>query len=95
MLCSFHNDEHKNKKLKFKENLEVTEQIISNKNTNNKTGYIKADQLYYFNKEEIEYYVIGKINKELLDELLELILVLNDSGKLKIVTTNLIDYVSN
>lgn len=95
MLCSFHDKEHKRKKLKLKENLEVSEQIISNKKINNKTGYIKADQLYYFNKKEIEYYLIGKIDSDLLDELLELILELNNDDKLKIVITNLKKYIYN
>ena len=89
MLCSFHNDEHKSKKLRFKENLEVTELAISNKSINNKSGYIKADQLYYFDKTKIKYYILGHLNPDLLDELLQLILVLNDEGKLKLVTTNL------
>ena len=89
MLCSFHDEEHKNRKLRFKENLEITEEIIANKHGNNRTGYIKADQLYYFDKNKVEYYVFGHLNPDLLDELLQLILVLNDEGKLKIVTTNL------
>lgn len=89
MLCSFHNEEHKSKKLRFKENLEVSETANSKKNLNNKNGYIKADQLYYFDKAKIEYYVLGHLNPDLLDELLQLILVLNDEGKLKLVTTNL------
>ena len=55
MLCSFHDDEHKKKKLRFKANLEITKQnnVSFNKNINNKMGYIKADQLYYFNKSKI------------------------------------------
>ena len=93
MLCSFHDDKHKSKKLRFKENLEITENNISSEKANDKTGYIKSDQLYYFNKEKIKYYVLGQLNPDLLDELLQLILVLNNEGKLKLVTTNLAEPV--
>lgn len=89
MLCSFHNEKHKKKKLQYKENLEITNQTLSNKDLNSKTGFIKADQLYYFNKKTIEYYVLGHIKPKLLNELLILISTLNNDKKLKIITTNL------
>ena len=47
MMCSFHNDKHKNKKLKYQENLPIKEEYISGDKINSKSGYIKADQLYY------------------------------------------------
>lgn len=68
MLCSFHNEEHKNKKLMFEENLESKERLISGKKINNKNRYIKADQLYYFDKTKIEYKVIAHMKSGLLDE---------------------------
>ena len=89
MLCSFHSDVHKAKKLKFKENYEIAEKMIKGNNLNTNTGYIKMDQLYYFDKSLIDYYVLGHINLDLLDELLQLILMLSSKGKLKYVTTNL------
>ena len=73
MLCSFHNERHKNKKLSFEENLEIKETLILGKKINNKKGYIKADQLYYFDKTKIEYKVIAHMESELLDELVQLI----------------------
>ena len=36
MLCSFHSDEHKNRKLKFKENYEIAEKMIEGENLNEK-----------------------------------------------------------
>ena len=36
--------------------------IIGKKKLNNKDGFIKADQLYYFNKDSIDYDIIGKLN---------------------------------
>ena len=89
MLCSFHSEEHKNKKLKYKENLQIKEELISGEKINNKAGYIKADQLYYFNKNLIEYKVIAHMEAELLDELVQLILYLDKRGLLKNVISNL------
>lgn len=89
MMCSFHGEEHKNKKLKFEENFGIKEKLISGEKINNKDGYIKADQLYYFNKNLIEYQVIAHMEAELLDELVQLILVLNEKGLLKNIITNL------
>ena len=40
---------------------------------NGGSGYIKADQLYYFSKEKIDYRVIGYINPDILDLLFEFI----------------------
>jgi len=78
------------KKMRFEENLEIiSEDIISNLTTNNKSGFIKADQLIYFKKNKIKYYVMGRIDDELLDKLIMLIMSLNDKGKLKYNLNNL------
>ena len=89
MMCSFHDEKHKNKKLKFEENFPIKEELITGEKLNNKSGYIKADQLYFFSKETIEYQVIAHMEAELLDELVQLILVLNEKGLLKNIFTNL------
>lgn len=89
IMCSFHNEQHKNKKLKYEENFPIKEHLISGEKINNKSGYIKADQLYYFDKNLIEYQVIAHMEAELLDELVQLILVLNEKGLLKNVISNL------
>lgn len=94
MLCSFHDDEHKRKKMRYKENLLIKEDSINGDNINKKEGFIKADQLYYFDKNEIEYKTIATMDSELLDELSQLILVLSEEGKLNIVTTNLKEKVT-
>ena len=91
MMCSFHNEEHKSKKLKYEENLEIKSNEIIGKTINNKEGYIKADQIYYFDKNKIEYKVFAHIEPELLDELVKLIIKLHDKNKLKIITTNIED----
>lgn len=89
MMCSFHSKIHKTKKLKYKENLLVKEGYLSGDKINNKEGYIKADQLYYFNKKRIKYKVIAHMDDELLDELVKIILILHDNNKIKMVTDNL------
>ena len=89
MMCSFHSDEHKNKKLRYKQNLPVKTEHISGEHINSKEGYIKANHLYYFDKKHIEYKVIAHMEAELLDELVQLILVLNEENNLEIITTNL------
>lgn len=38
-----------------------------------KQGYIKAEQLYYFKKEKIDFQVIGSMNKESLEKLIKFI----------------------
>ena len=48
MMCSFHDEEHKSKKLKYEENLEIRAEEIIGDSINEKDGYIKADQIYYF-----------------------------------------------
>ena len=70
--------------------MEISANIISNNKINNKKGYIKADQLYYFNKNNIKYYVIAKLNMELQIKLLKLLFLLENKKKIKIITTNLV-----
>lgn len=89
MMCSFHNEGHKQKKLKYKSNLPVKEKLVSGKLLNSKEGYIKANQLYYFDKKKITYHVIAHIDSNLLNELVKLILLLHEEGSLQIVTTNI------
>lgn len=89
MLCSFHDDEHKRKEMRYKQTLPVKEEKISGENINSKEGYIKADQLYYFDKNKIQYKVLAHIDQDLLDKLVQLIVELNDEGLLKPVYTNI------
>lgn len=90
VMSSFKNDEQRMKKLKFEENVEIlSKHIISSIPINNKNGFVKADQLFYFDKNKIEYYVFGHIDEELLDELTMIIVSLSKKGALKQITSNL------
>ena len=83
VMSSFKSVKHKNKKIKYKENIEITEKegIINNKNLKN--GYIKADQLHYFNKNKTFYFVVGQVDGDVLIRILERIKYLDTIGILK------------
>ena len=38
---------------------------------NDKDGYVKAEQLYYFDKNKISYKVIGQMNQDVFNEFME------------------------
>lgn len=83
VMSSFKNEQHKRKKLRYEENVGVTSEDIESDYINGKEGYIKADQLYYFDKNKIEYYVLASVNPDLLDELIRIIVKLEVENKLK------------
>lgn len=67
----------------------IKENLVSGKFINEKEGYLKADQLYYFDKSLIDYKVIARIDDESLDSLAELILFLHKKNKIKQIFVNL------
>lgn len=91
VMSSFKDENHKKKKLRFKENVKIEGEDIISPIKNDKSGFIKADQLIYFNKNKINYYVFGHIDNELLDELIRIIVELKIENKLKANTRNLVE----
>lgn len=89
MMCSFHSFRHKNKKLKYIQNLLVKSGQAYGDNINGKEGYIKINKVYYFKKNKIKYYVLAHLDGEVLKELFHIISVLHNERKLEIITTNL------
>ena len=90
VISSFKSEEQKKKKLRYEENLEVTEYENKGKIKDfKKSSYIKADKLFYFNKNKLDYYVFGRISDDLLDELVKLIIKLNEENKIIQVINNL------
>lgn len=89
VISSFKSQKHKNKKLRFKENLEIFEFENNKVHKFFKPSYIKADKLFYFNKDKLDYYILGRISEDLLDELIKLIIELANDNKITIVTENL------
>lgn len=60
VMSSFNNKKQRNKKMKYKENLEILETDFDLSRRPKKSGFIKADQLFYFNKKKSNYYVVGR-----------------------------------
>lgn len=83
VMSSFKNEEHKQKKLHYKENIGITSADIISETKNGREGYIKADQLYYFKKGKLNYYVLATITEDLLNQLIKLIIELELENKLK------------
>ena len=92
VMSSFKSIEHRRKKLKFMENIEiVSKDIISEIPKNKHSGFIKADQLIYFDKSKINYYVFGHVSEELLNKLMLVMLTLSKNNKLRNNTNNLVE----
>ncbi len=89
VISSFKNAEQREKKLKYEGNLEVSEYEKDGTHSFSKPSYVKADKLFYFHKDKLDYYVFGRISDDLLDELMRLIIKLSNEGKLNIITENL------
>lgn len=86
VMSSFHSAEHREKKLRYPGNIEIFPEDEIVQNGNNKGGYIKADQFYYFKKSNIDYMVIGNVSVELFMRLIELI---NKLEEVEEITDNL------
>lgn len=73
VLSSFKSEEQKERKLSYPGNFPVANEDTNTNPDNGKSGYIKTDQLYYFNKDKITYSVIGNINPDILQLIFEFI----------------------
>lgn len=90
VMSSVKNDDQRKKKLNYPGNFPITFEDVDIENGNEKSGYIKAEQFYYFNKQKIKYRVIGKLEKDIFDLLIEFIQELIQNGvKFRQVTDNL------
>ena len=73
VLSSFKNNTQKQHKLNYPGNFPVANDDTITNPDNGKDGYLKTDQLYYFNKAKIEYEVIGYIKPDILNLIFEFI----------------------
>lgn len=89
VISSFKNEEHKIKKLSFKENLEISNNDLKFNKKLKRSSYIKADKLFYFNKRKIKYYKIGKLDNIFFNKLLIRIDELTKENKSIPITKNL------
>ena len=88
VMSSFKSQEQKNKKLKYEGNIELPLDVMEN-NVLKKESYVKADKVFYFNKENLDYFVLATIKDEFMDELVKIILKLAQEGKLDQIISNL------
>jgi len=77
VLSSFKNQQQRAKKLGYPGNFEITNKDSSVIKSNTKDGYAKAEQLYYFNRDKTDYIIIGKLNADVFNRLIEFIENLN------------------
>ncbi len=89
IMSSFQDEDHKRKVLSYDGNKEIKDDDIEGSFALKRPSYIKANKLYYFNKENISYRILARITDEYLDELVKIILNLSEEEKLSIITTNL------
>lgn len=73
VMSSFKNEEQKKKKLGFPGNFPITHDDSIVQNGNAIDGYVKTEQLYYFNKLKLTYKVIGSIRDDIFELILEFI----------------------
>lgn len=84
VMSSFKNEEHRKKKLSMKQNLEITVEDGVKKD-----GFIKANQIHYFQKDKLDYIVVGSVTPELFAELMKLIEELFKDEEILVNTSNL------
>ena len=81
LMSSMSTEDRRKKLMQYDANFPITpeEQDIEN-GGNGKSACIKAEQFYYFNKESIKYKVIGKLDEDIFNLLIEFIQELNEEG---------------
>ena len=86
MICnvfsSFKDEEQKKRKLSYPGNFPISNEDTHTNPDNGRSGYIKTDQLYFFNKSKINYTVIGNIQPDIMNLVLEFI----DTSDLEIIS---------
>ena len=73
VLSSFKNDIQRTRKLSYPGNFEIIHTDSSVNDGNTKDGYVKAEQLYYFNSHKLDYTIIGKLHPDVFNRLIEFI----------------------
>lgn len=73
VLSSFKNDMQRKRKLKYPGNFPIDSDDTETNPHNNKSGFVKADQLYYFAKDKLSYTVIGTMKPDVFNELMNFI----------------------
>ena len=72
-MSSFKNEKQKEQKLKFSGNFPISHNDTKTNPDDGKDGYIKSEQFYYFDKNKLNYKVIGSMNEDSFDLLIDYI----------------------
>lgn len=91
MMCSLDgkSENYKKKKLKYKENIPIDVTDFSLGKRIRKKGFIKSDQLHYFNKKKTKYFSVGMASNEILNRLFDNLETFDKNGTLKHNINNL------
>lgn len=81
LMSSMDTEDKREKLMKYDGNFPITpeEQDIED-GGNGKDACIKAEQFYYFSKDKIKYQVIGRLEEDVFNLLIEFIEELNEKG---------------
>ena len=73
VLSSFKDDKQRKRKLSYPGNFPISHNDTDTNPDDGKDGFVKADQLYYFSKDKIDYNIIGDMKQDKFNELMEYI----------------------
>jgi len=73
VLSSFKNEQQRTKKLGYPGNFEITKEDSLVIKGNTKDGYVKAEQIYYFNRDKTDFTVIGKLHENVFNRLVDFV----------------------
>ena len=72
-MSSFRDEEQRKKKMGYPGNFEYSAEQENVRHGHGKAGYIKAEQFYYFDRTNTDFYVIGNVTPELFNALIAFI----------------------
>lgn len=73
VMSSFKTSEQRNRKLAYPGNFPLAPDDVVTNPHNLKSGYLKTDQLYYFQKDCLDYMSIGYMKPEILQMVIDFI----------------------
>ncbi len=73
VLSSFKDEKQRRRKLSYPGNYPISVEDLDVPGGNQREGFVKADQLFYFKKDKISYKVIGSITEDAFNALVDFI----------------------
>ena len=73
VLSSFKNEKQKERKLSYPGNFPILNKDTVTNPDDGRDGFVKADQLYYFSKNNIDYSIIGEMKPDKFNDLIDFI----------------------